>query len=328
MLQPGLILAVLNGSLIFVAIFLYLLIFLMVYRSRRELKDISLLLTCNTCLAALLTCLTVAVMISSNLFTGFLLVDMKFCFGWGLFYDIFECSIYHSYCLQAFYRLCRVVFYKKKFLLSYNLYLILIFVQWSWIFVLLIPPVFVNWYARLPTENYCLVPYTYIVAEVYHILVLYLVPLLCIGVTYFSITSFMRRTNRASTLVIAAVQRQRNQRDLTVIKRIIMLVSILVTLRFPTIIFLIHGLISGGLYPLTYGVVGVITSVCLIFIGLITIYITTQLRKQWNDFFFFFQGNNNNNNRIQAGPIQRINPSKATSNATISAPPRSNQIVQ
>ena len=182
MLRPGLILGVLNWSLVFVAIFLYALIFLMVYRSRRELKDISLLLTCNTCLAALLTCLTVSVMISSNLFWPFLLVDMKFCFAWGLFYDIFECSIYHSYCLQAFYRLCRVVFYKKRFLLSYNLYLILIVVQWSWILALLIPPVFVNWYARLPTENYCLVPYTYIVAEVYHILVLYLIPLVCIGV--------------------------------------------------------------------------------------------------------------------------------------------------
>ena len=324
MLRTGLILAVLNWCLVFVAIFLYLFIFVMVYRTRRELKDISVLLTCNTCFAALLTCLTVSVMTSSNLFWPFLLVDMKFCFAWGLFYDIFECSIYHSYCLQAFYRLCRVVFYKKKFLLSYNLYLILISVQWSWILALLLPPVFVNWYARLPTENYCLVPYTYIVAEVYHILVLYLIPLLCIGGTYFWITTFMRQTNRTSTMIIAAIQRQRNQRDLTVIKRIIMLVSILVTLRFPTIIFLVYALIVGDLYPFTYGIVGVITSVCLIFIGIITIYITTQLKKQWKEFFF----NGNNNNRIETGPVQRINMSKTTSNAMMSPYPRSNQIVQ
>jgi hypothetical protein len=322
MLRPGLILGILNWSLIFLATFVYLLIFLMVYRCRRELKDISLLLTCNTCLAGLLTCLTVSVMISSNLFAGFLLVDMKFCFAWGLFYDIFECSIYHSYCLQAFYRLCRVVFYTKRFLLSYNLYLILIVVQWSWILALLIPPVFVGWYARLPTENYCLVPYTYIVAEVYHIMVLYLVPLICIGVTYLWITNFMRQTNRASTLVIAAVQRQRNQRDLTVIKRIIMLVSILVTLRFPTIIFLIHAVITGGLYPLTYGVVGVITSACLIFIGIITIYITTQLRKQFNGFFF-----SRPTNQVRTAPLPPVQ-CTTTMNMLVNLYPHSIQMVQ
>ena len=296
MLQPGTILAILNGSLVFGAISLYVLIFAMVLRSRRDLKDISLLLTCNTCLAALLTCLSVSIQISSNLFGGFLLVNMNFCFAWGLFYDIFECAIYHSYCLQAFYRLCRVVFYKKRSLLSYNLYLLLILVQWSWIFALLLPPVFVGWYARLPTETYCLVPYNYIVAEIYHILILYVIPLFCIGTTYLWITSFMRQTNRASTLVIAAVQRQRNQRDLTVIQRIIVLVSILVILRFPTIIFLVYGVLKGSLYPLTYGVVGVITSACLIFIGIITISITSPLRKQFNQFFDL------RTNRVETAP--------------------------
>jgi hypothetical protein len=236
-------------------------------------------------------------MTSSNLFSGFLLNNMTFCKTWGLFYDIFECSVYYSYCLQSFYRLFRIVYYKKRFLLSYSLYIILIIGQWLLVLALLLPPIFVNWYARLPTETYCLIPYTYIGPEIYHILLLYLVPLFCLTIIYIRITRYMRSISRAPTLLIVASQRLRNQRDLTVIKRILILISILIILRFPTIIFMSHGAIVGSLYPLTYSIVGVITSICLILIGIITINITSQLRKQVLNLFF------NGNNRIQNEPI-------------------------
>ncbi|CAF3685783.1 unnamed protein product, partial [Rotaria sp. Silwood1] len=201
------------------------------------------------------------------------------------------------YCLQAFYRLCRIVFYKKKFLVSYSVCTILTICQWLLVLVFLIPPIFIDWYSRLPTEKYCLIPYTKVWAEIYHILVLYLIPLICIGTIYIWITRFMRQTTRPSTFIIGAMQRQRNQRDLTVIKRIILLVSILIALRFPTIVFMIHAIFAGYLYPFTYGIVGVVTSTCLIFIGLSTIYTTPPLRKQLIDSCFY------RNNRIEAGQI-------------------------
>jgi hypothetical protein len=169
--------------------------------------------------------------------------------------------------------------------------------QWLLILILLLPPIFVNWYTRLSTENYCLIPYTYIGPETYHILLLYLIPLLCLTTIYIWITRYMRSVTRTPTLMIAAAQRVRNQRDLTVIKRILMLISILIVLRFPTIIFMIYGAINGSLYPLTYGIVGLITSMCLILIGIITINITSQLRKQVLNIFF------QQNNRIQTEPI-------------------------
>jgi hypothetical protein len=62
-------------------------------------------------------------------------------------------------------------------------------------------------------------------------------------------------------------------------KRIVVLISILVVLRFPTIIFMIYAVIVGHLYPLTYGIVGLITSVCMIIIGLMMIHITPHLRN-------------------------------------------------
>ncbi|CAF0830326.1 unnamed protein product [Rotaria sp. Silwood1] len=297
MLSIATILGIINWCSVFICILIFLLIFAFIYKCRRELHDASLLLTCYTCLVTLLTCFTMIVMTSSNLFTGFLIYNMKFCFAWGLFYDIFECAIYYSYCLQAIYRLCRIVFYTKKFLASSSLYFILIICQWLLILAFLVPPVFVDWYARLPTEKYCLIPYTYVIAEVYHILILYLIPLICIGIIYIWITTFMRRTTRASTIIIAVIQRQRNQRDLTVIKRIIMLIGVLILLRFPTIIFMVYAIIVGRLYPLTYGIVGVITSTCLIFIGVATIYTTPPLRKLIHNHFLHY------NNQVQAEPI-------------------------
>ncbi|CAF2925720.1 unnamed protein product [Rotaria sp. Silwood2] len=107
----------------------------------------------------------------------------------------------------------------------------------------------------------------------------------------------MRRSTRASTLIIAVIQRQRNQRDLTVIKRIIMLIGILIALRFPTIIFMIYAVMFGQTYPLTYGIVGIITSACLIFIGIATIYTTPPLRKLIHAHLV------QQNNRVQAEPI-------------------------
>ncbi|CAF0967914.1 unnamed protein product [Rotaria sordida] len=297
MLSAATVLSIFNWCAVFICILVFLSIFLIIYKCRQELRDASLLLTCNSCFATLLTCITMWIMTSSNLFTGFLLYNMKFCVAWGVFYDIFECAIYFSYCLQAFYRLCRIVFYTKKFLTSFSLNFILIICQWLLIFAFLIPPGFINWYARLPTENFCLIPYTSVIPEIYHILVLYLIPLICIGTIYIWITRFMRQTSQASTLVIAVIQRQRNQRDLTVIKRIIMLIGVLIVLRFPTIIFMIYAIIVGYTYSLTYGIVGVTTSTCLIFIGFSTIYTTPQLRKRIHDYFV------HGNNRVQSERI-------------------------
>jgi hypothetical protein len=82
-----------------------------------------------------------------------------------------------------------------------------------------------------------------------------------------------------------------------VIKRIIMMMSILIVLRFPTIVFMIYAAITGSIYPLTYGIVGIITAVCLILIGIITAHITPQLRKEVLKFF------NQYDNRVGTEPM-------------------------
>jgi hypothetical protein len=162
--------------------------------------------------------------------------------------------------------------------------MMLIIGQWSITILILLPPICLSWYVRLPTDEYCLVPYTNLLAESYHIVMIYMIPLVFITTVYIWITTFIRYSSPALSIRLAANQRQRNLRDLTVIKRIIILISVLVALRFPTVIFMIYAVTVGHLYRFTFSIVGLITSVCMIFIGLMMIYITPQLRK--NHFFF------------------------------------------
>lgn len=257
----------------------FMIIVLVAIRLRRERTDISLLLTINTCLASLLTCLAVCIMISSNFWSGFLTVNLEFCFIWGLLYDIFQCSIYHSYFLQALFRLCRVVFYRKKSLLSFSLYQALIIVQWFISVLVLLPPYFLHWYMPLLTEEYCLIPYTSIGPEMYHIIILYLLPLIGIICIYVWISRFIRRSSQAAAQNLAAHLRRRNERDLAMIKRIVLMISVLVAMRFPTIIFMIYAAITRYLHPITFSVVGVITSICLAAVGVMTVYFTPKLHN-------------------------------------------------
>ncbi|CAF0960465.1 unnamed protein product [Rotaria sordida] len=162
--------------------------------------------------------------------------------------------------------------------------------QWLLIIILLLPPILLNWYIQLPTEQYCLVPYTDVIAEVYHIVILYVIPLLCIGISYLWVTKFIRKSSRAPTTFLATQQRQRNQRDLTIIKRMVIVVSVLIALRFPTVIFMIYAISIGHLYSLTFSIVGFFTSTCLIFIGLVIIYITPPIKKHL--FLCLMQRNN------------------------------------
>ena len=307
MASTALILSILTCTLNFIAIFIFFFIIILGILCRRDMRDISLVLTYNTCVAALLTCLAVSIMITSNLSSGFLTFNFTFCCIWGLMYDMCQCSIYHSFYLQAFYRLCRVIFYKKKSLLSYSLFLSLIFVQWSLTIIILLPPFFLGWYTRLQYEQYCLVPYLNYGAELYHIMILYAIPIVCISGTYIAITRYIRKSSRQPTMILAVNQQQRNLRDLTVMKRILALISVLIALRGPTVIFMIYAIINGQLYPYTFSIVGLITALCMIFMGLMLIHITPQLRKNQLVSMVYRDNRIETQVSVQAPPIQLPN---------------------
>lgn len=297
MVSPQTIFGIINWSLALISIFLFVLIFIIYIKIIKEREnDVSILLIMNTCLSAFLTSLTAIVMISSNLFSGFLSRNIDFCYIFGLFYYTFECSIYYSYSLQSVYRLIRVIYYRKRSLLSYNLYRILIIVQWVIAIVLLLPTIFLHWYIIVPGETYCLVAYRNLTGSIYLIIVLYSIPLISIVLIYIAIAKYIR-----APTIIHMRERGRNLRDFTVLKRIVICVLMLIILRFPTIIFILYGVFNGELFFLTYPIVGLVTAICLMLISLITIKITNKIQKRLIKFFI------SNNNRINPTGIQTNN---------------------
>ena len=145
----------------------------------------------------------------------------------GLIYDVCECGIYYSYFLQAIFRLFRIVFYQKRILVNYNLYQVLILLQWTINLVCLLPPFFCHWYVNLPTEHYCLVPYTPIGPAIYQMITLYLIPMICIATIYIWISFYIRRSSHAVTNILSGNQKRRNDRDLAMIQRLILMIIIL-----------------------------------------------------------------------------------------------------
>ena len=279
MVETSQVFGILNASLNLIATGIFFAIIFTAAQFRRERGDVSLILTINSCVASLLTCLAMCIMLASNFWNGFLTYNYTFCLIAGFFYDICQCAIYHSYFLQAFFRLCRVVFYRKKSLLSFPLYQILILIQWCVTIVVLLPPVLLRWYTPLSAEKYCLVPYIPIAPAMYHITVLYLIPLVCISTMYRWISIYIRRSTRATAQILSGNQKRRNQRDLTMIKRIIIMISVLVLMRLPTLVFIINAIAFGFVHPVAFSVTGSIVSLCLIFIGLINIYFTPKFQN-------------------------------------------------
>ncbi|CAF0930992.1 unnamed protein product [Adineta steineri] len=282
MFISSLIFGMMTWSLALISIGIFVFIFCIFIQIIHEDKsnDPSTLLILNTCFSAFLTSLIVIIMISSNLFYEFLLININICYICGLLYDTFECSIYYSFCLRAFYRLVRVFYFNRRIFSSYNLYKYLVLTQWLLTISLILPAYFFKWYIHLPTEKYCLIPYTNITGSIYLLIFLYSIPLVTITIIYILITHHIR-----SPTIIRIQERRRNLRDLTVIKRIIICVLMLVTLRFPTIMFIIVGLINGDLFFLTYPIVGFVTAICLILIGSSTILGTNKIKKNLLRYF-------------------------------------------
>ena len=82
-------------------------------------------------------------------------------------------------------------------------------------------------------------------AFVYHI------PLISIGFIYFYIVRYIKKQN---TLTVQQNRRQANQRDLVVLRRIIILLGVLLTVGLPTTGLYLWYLITGYSMPMIYHV--------------------------------------------------------------------------
>ncbi len=250
--------------------------------------NISLLLTCNTCLAIICSSCTLTLMVLSSIGGDLNIYALKKIINWdchirGYLHFVFINSIYLSYVLQAGFRLFRIAFHEYKCLRTVYSFSFYIVTQWITSFLLILPILiahenYSSLIIYLPGEFYCQVPLTSIRGIVFSILSIYFVPLCCIGMIYLCIIIHIRRKTRQYVVILMLVQRQ-NKRDTIIIKRICVVMIVLLLLGVPSCLFVIAFIITGHLHWAAYRVGWMTISVSFVLISLSSIYVTPQIYK-------------------------------------------------
>ena len=282
------------NSILTILICSFVLLLIIIFHRRP--CSVPILLAGHTSSTLLISAFMLGGMATASLF-GYLGIVLKqhgntiWCRWRGFLVHGFVCAVYDSYALQAAYRLCRVVYYRRKSLHSFPMYSLLVPVQ-TFVSILSISPVlFHGDVIYLPSEYYCQTPFTNILAINYIAIRLLLMPILFIVIAYIYILRHIRRSNSSAAAVTDNSHRRskQNKRDLTVVKRLLIMLSSLVILGLPSVVFLIILMFTGYLIPVTYRIGWLTVSFTLLFLACMLIRLTIPLKKTVKQ---LFKGNN------------------------------------
>ncbi len=257
-------------------------------KNLKKSTNISLLLTCSTCLAIICSSSTLTLMILSSIGGDLNIFALKQISTWacrirGYLHFVFINSIYLSYVLQASFRLFRIAFHEYKCLRTIYSFSFYIIAQWIISFLLILPILiahedYSSLITYLPQEFYCQVPMTSIRGIVFSILTVYFIPLCCICMIYIWIIIYIRRRNKQYVLLIMPVRHQ-NKRDAIIIRRICVVMIVLLLLGIPSSLFVIAYIITGHLHWASYRVGWMTISMSFALISLSSLYVTPQIYK-------------------------------------------------
>ncbi|CAF1140463.1 unnamed protein product [Adineta steineri] len=173
--------------------------------------------------------------------------DSSWCIFSGYLASVLFSMLYMNFLNQAFYRLIRIVYSQNRRFQSLKLYVILpiieIIILACILLSVLIP---LNGVAYLPNDHFCYATFTNIPSILSGAVIAYVCPFCCISFIYMYITRFINRQGTIQTLVI----RQRQFRDLLIMRRILIIVSLLLILGIPAMTLIFMFIITGEESPL------------------------------------------------------------------------------
>ncbi|CAF1452816.1 unnamed protein product [Adineta steineri] len=171
----------------------------------------------------------------------------SWCIFSGYLAIILLSMLYMNFLNQAFYRLIRIVYSQNRRLQSLKLYVILPFIE-----LIIVTPILlsvlipVNAVIYLPNDHFCNTSSTNIPGVLWAAFVGYMCPLCCISFIYMYITRFIHRQGNIQILII----KQRQSRDLLIIRRILIIVNLLLILGIPGVVLTFMFIITGVEHPL------------------------------------------------------------------------------
>jgi hypothetical protein len=289
-------------SLIFLllAILICLAILILIFlRIHPLISNVPVLLTCNTYISLGLVNVMMLIVYAYNLYGDLhpsVSVNDEWC-QLRAYFTFCGCSaLYYSCLLQSIFRLFRVIFYRRKMLQSSLFFMIAIIIQWILSCIIPLYNYLAHDYEYMALEYRCWISFTNTLGFSIAILFTYLTPLLATIVIYVYLIRHIRQTNQIQQRRIS------NERDILVLKRIVMCVLAICALEIPTIIIWFIYLVSHYLIPLSYQIQGLSLVIGLFFITVCFIFITPQIQE-------IFKGNQR---RVLPVMVERINRKSST----------------
>lgn len=253
--------------------------FLLIYYRRECPINTPIFLICNNYFGIMLCCLFTLFKLGCNLYGDLydnVNLDNWWCYASAYGTSVAYYLLYHSYIIQACYRLFHVVFYKNKKLYSFQFMCILIVLQWSLDCIITIPTWLLNHYEYVPNNYYCTTTYLHFNTIAYIGILEYYVPMFSVIAIYFCMIHYMKKKKSTT---IQQGRHQENQRDLLVVRRIMILVGVLIALSFPSTVFYFWYVFTGYLYPQVYQLQWITISFVLAILPSVTVFLTPQLRE-------------------------------------------------
>ncbi|UJR38706.1 hypothetical protein I4U23_031372 [Adineta vaga] len=196
------------------------------------------------------------------------------CIFLGYFAAVFLSTIYWSFVNQAFFRLCCIVYSTIRWFQYYWLYIIIPPIQFIILSIVFSPLLIWHDIGYIPTEYYCNVPNRNIRGIVWLLSIGYGSPLLFLVIIYIRIGRYLYRHMNTQILIV----RQRQQRDLIVIRRIFITVIFLVILQIPRTILFIMLFMTGDEYTYFARVEWFFISCSMVGLSLSMVIFTPQLK--------------------------------------------------
>jgi hypothetical protein len=151
--------------------------------------------------------------------------------------------LYYSYVLEAIQRFSRIVLYDCRWLHEHRIQILFIILQWFFCILGTFIPLFTTNQLQYDIYmNMCIIPIRSSGWTMYYAIFCYSIPLILIGIFYHRLIQYILTVRgRVSACLISGSVVVAAQRQLTLIRRVIVLVSILTISGLPYSVFIFMG---------------------------------------------------------------------------------------
>ena len=244
---------------------------------RRCHYQVPILLIGNTYVILFLFSVNMLVMYGYNT-TGTLDPTRRFDGLWcrlrTYFVHVLLCALYYSFVLQATFRLLRIVFYRQQILQSVPVFVLAAILQWTLSVLFTLSSLLLNDFQYLPKEYNCWIDFENLRGLLILMFVIYGLSTSIILSMYVYIIRYVQQTRP-----IHQRQHLSNKRDVTILRRIVILVTIIVGLGFPTVAVILVRAICKFAVPFDYHIQGVSLSIGAFIASISLVFLTPRIRE-------------------------------------------------